>query len=90
MSDSLLTAYWIKTLDSHGPLGFGVTAFSLADALQIIQAMGYRLPDDLDALEIKENVRFEDIDYRHVREHMGPMVVRGIWYPFTRLGIINS
>jgi hypothetical protein len=42
MAQSLLTAFWIVPPSPHGPLGFGVTAGSLDDALGIIRALGYR------------------------------------------------
>jgi len=46
MTDSSLIPFWIIAPDKHGPLGFGVTAFSLDDALRIIREFGYNLPDD--------------------------------------------
>lgn len=82
-----LTAFWIVTPDPHGPLGFGVTAFSLSDALQIVRSFGYQLPDDLSALQIREGITIADLDEPHVVRNMGPIVVRGLWYPFVRLGV---
>jgi hypothetical protein len=37
-------------------------------------------------MRIRENIRFADLP-AHVQEHMGPIVVRGLWYPFHRLGV---
>ena len=69
-------------------MGFGVTSRSLKNALLIIRAAGYGayLPDDIGSLRITENVRVADLEHPHVREHMGPIVVRGLWYPFVRVG----
>jgi hypothetical protein len=86
MSQSTLTPFWIVPPSKHGPLGFGVTAFSLADALRIIEDAGYELPKDRSALRVTEGIRVDDLDESHVVRNMGPIVVRGIWYPFTRIG----
>ena len=85
----LLAAYWIVPPDPRGPLGFGVTAHSLDDALGIIRGAGYAdyLPDDLGSLRVNEVVRVADLESPYVRAHMGPIVVRGLWYPFRRVGV---
>ena len=84
----LLTAFWIKTPFSNGPLGFGVTARSLDEALRIIHAMGYGqfLPDDREKLDVVEGVTVAKLQL-HVVRNMGPIVVRGMWYPFVAVGI---
>jgi len=87
MSDSALTAFWIEGPDPRGPLGYGVTAFSLADALEIVRRAGYQLPTDPSTLRVREGIRPADIEHRHVREHMGPSVIRGLWYPFIDVGV---
>jgi len=87
MSDSALTAFWIEGPDPRGPLGYGVTAFSITDALEIVQRAGYRLPDDKTALRIRRDVKPRDLDQQHVCANMGPIVVRGLWYPFIGIGV---
>jgi len=87
MAESALTAFWIEGPDPKGPLGYGVTGFSVADAMEIVRRAGYRLPDDTSTLRVREGVRPSDIEHRYVREHMGPIVVRGLWYPFIDVGI---
>ncbi len=86
---SLLTPYWIVPPAPHGPLGFGVTARSLDDALRIIRSLGFGcyLPDDLNTLAVREGVTVADLDRPHVVAHMGPIVVRGMWYPFITVGM---
>ena len=82
-----LTAFWIVPPGPNGPHGFGVTAFCLSDALNVIRCFGYSLPDDLSVLLIQEGVRFVDLDQKHIVPNMGPIVVRGLWYPFVQLGV---
>ncbi len=85
--DEPLTAFWIVPPDPHGPLGYGVTAFTLTDAFSIIRSFGYQLPDDFSTLRITEGIRVADLNEPHVVRNMGPIVVRGLWYPFVRLGV---
>ncbi len=89
MTHELLTAFWIVPPNRDGPLGFGVTAYDLEDAVGIIRELGYSdcLPTDIGLLQITEGVRYEDLDHSYVRSHMGPIVVRGLWYPFVRVGL---
>ncbi len=87
MLGSILTAFWIEDPDPSGPLGYGITAFSLTDALEIIRRAGYRLPDDISTLSIQVGIQFADIPHDFVRKHMGPIVVRGLWYPFIAVGL---
>ena len=85
--DELLTAFWIVPPHRDGPLGYGVTAFSLADAFNIIQSLGYELPDDHSMFQITTNIRVTDLDDSHVVKNMCPIVVRGLWYPFFQIGL---
>lgn len=87
MGDSSLRAFWIEGPDPRGPLGYGVTAFSVCEALEIVARAGYHLPDDKTALRVRTDIRPADIVDRHVRDHMGPIVVRGLWYPFIGIGV---
>ncbi|MGL4465597.1 MAG: hypothetical protein ACRC1K_25895 [Planctomycetia bacterium] len=84
-----LTAFWIKPPFSHGPLGFGVTAWSFDDALGIIHAFdfGAYLPEDLAGVRVTEGVTIAELEYRHVVANMGPIAIRGMWYPFAALGV---
>jgi hypothetical protein len=89
MARSPLTAFWIVPPSPHGPLGFGVTARSLDDALRIIRALGYEryLPDDLNTLSVREGIMVAELDQPHIVANMGPIVVRGMWYPFVAVGV---
>lgn len=86
MSRSILTAFWIEGPDDRGPLGYGVTAFSLTDAFQIVARAGHQLPDDKCMLRVRADIKAADLKHRFVREHMEPIVVRGMWYPFRDVG----
>ncbi len=86
MSDSTLIPFWIEGPDPKGPVGYGVTAFSITDAFEIIERAGFRLPDDKSTLRVRANVKPADIEYSFVRQHMGPIVVRGLWCPFRDVG----
>ncbi len=59
-----LTSYWIVPPSHQGPLGFGVTAHNLDDALGIIRSFGYAddLPLDLGSLKITQHVRYADLE----------------------------
>jgi hypothetical protein len=87
MAESLLTSYWIKTPYLTGPIGFGVTAYSLDDAVRIIRGWGFELPEDLNLLTIREEITVADLDQFNVVARMGPIVNRGLWYPFIGLGV---
>jgi hypothetical protein len=84
-----LTAFWIKSPVPNGPLGFGVTAFSLEEALAIVRALGYSgyLGDNAAALQITAGITVGNLDERHVVTNMGPIAVRGMWYPFIAVGV---
>lgn len=87
MKGSPLISFWIIPPEKNGPLGFGVTAFSLTDALGIISKFGYDLPDDVNQLQVIEDVKVSELDHKKVVPRMGPIAVRGLWYPFTKVGI---
>jgi hypothetical protein len=84
--DRLLFPYWITTPDPNGPLGFGVTAHSPDDAISIISGCGYDVHSTSDACSVLAEVRFADL-HPYVQARSGPIVVRGLWYPFSRVGV---
>ena len=89
MADSPLIPFWIQP-PKDGPFpphGYGVTAFSLSDALRILREFGIRIPDDISRFEIIEGIRVSDLDQNHIVPNMGPIVVRGVWYPNQQIGV---
>ena len=89
MAAAELTAFLIRSPFPHAPLGFGVTARSLNDALAIIRALDYGryLPDDLAGVQVTEGVTVAELDQSHIVPNMGPITVRGMWYPFVAVGV---
>jgi hypothetical protein len=81
MEDSRLISFWIKPADSNGPRGFGVTAWSLEDAVALLKEAGYSI--ELGAATVRDNVGPHDIDENHVAPNAGPSVLRGVWYPLS-------
>jgi hypothetical protein len=88
MKGSWLATYWIKSPIFHSPIGFGVTAFTLEEAIRTIQSEGFGryLPDNLDELIVRENISINDLDQNNVVPNIGPMVMRGLWYPCLNIG----
>lgn len=84
-----LKSFWIKSPLPNAPMGFGVTAHSLVDAISIIRALGYGayLPSDESELRVHNDVKVEDLDQRHIVPNMGAIVVRGMWYPHQGVGV---
>jgi hypothetical protein len=86
MRGSWLTCFWITTGNRWGPLGFGVTAWSPEDAIRLVKAQGFDIPENLEQLEIRANVTIAELDQNNVVPNMGPMIMRGVWYPRCNLG----
>ena len=80
-----LITYWI-TFPDLGDLhrGFGVTAYSLDDAFNLLKDSGSDYHQQGYRSEVTENVSVEHIDH-HVKHNMGPKIIRGVWYPFQNL-----
>ncbi|HEY4239024.1 MAG TPA: hypothetical protein VGM88_04380 [Kofleriaceae bacterium] len=81
-----LTAYWISYPEDWGfPMGQGVTAYSTDDAFRLLEAQGYDFHLRARRVDVKV-VTFDDLDDRHVVPNMGPIVVRGVWFPCLNVG----
>lgn len=92
MADALLIPLWIPGTDPQGPFGLGVTARSVDDAIAILRGLGYGpyLPADVGKLTIKENVtitELESLGIPALATNIGPLNVRGVWYPFWQVGV---
>lgn len=84
-----LRQFWIKAQLESNPLGYGITAFSLDDAIAIIRQCGIEFQLESDQYDVTENINFDDLDH-HVQCNMGPMNVRGLWFPFSHgIGITD-
>jgi hypothetical protein len=77
-----LRRFWFPVL---GRMGIGVTAFDLGEATRMANEVRDRLfPLSPELDDVIEDVDVSTLDERHVVPNMGPVVVRGVWYP--RLG----
>ena len=79
-----LRRFWITSPDWPLCQGYGVTAFSRQDALEMLRDLRCDLPDP-ESILITEDVDLESLDPNHVHCNMGPIVVRGVWFP--KLGV---
>jgi len=85
-----LISYWFTfPTQPHGPLGLGVTAYSLEDAISLMEAQGYRFHEngETKVIEVKSTT---DLDQSNVVRNMGPIIFRGIWYPNLNIGVRAS
>ena len=89
MAGTELRAFWIEPRLPRGPFGLGVTARSLEDAVDILHAVGYGdyLPGNLAGVHVIDGITVAELDQRNVIPNMGPIVVRGMWYPFVAVGV---
>ena len=79
-----LRRFWITSPDQWLCHSYGVTAFSREDALQMLRDLRCDLPEP-ESLLITDDVDLESLDPNPVRCNIGPVVVRGVWFP--KLGV---
>jgi len=58
----------------------GVTAFSIDDAQELITKFGYSINLRSSEVKIQSDIRPDQLD-NYVQQSMGPIVVRGVWFP---------
>ena len=73
----MLERFWFRTV---GSLGYGVSAYSREDAERLLSELGYPRAGE-HVVEVVESVRVQDLDLAHVVPNMGPISVRGVWFP---------
>ena len=81
----LLTAYWITTSSMAPTFGYGVTARSIEDAFAILGAEGYPIDPSEAGVVVRPDITPADLDQLNIVPNIGPIVVRGVWYPFLNL-----
>lgn len=75
----------------YGPGNAGVTAMSAEEARQLLFNNLIKLKDiaSLDRLkkdvEIIENIDIRLLDESHVLPNIGPVVFKGVWFPFLNM-----
>lgn len=83
-----LETFWIEyTQDENFVLGIGVTAFSQDDAFLLIKECGIdHWFDRAREMKVTSDVRIEDLDQKNVVPNIGPLQLRGDWYPCMNIG----
>ena len=84
----MLRRYWIKFDIKIGDpysewtlLGVGVTAFDIADALNMIQELLFGEDPLPPITSVVEDADISTLDKGHVLPNMGVPVWRGVWFP---------
>jgi hypothetical protein len=70
--------YWFPI---PGHLGIGVTATTLAEAIELATTAATRLTWRVDPETVIEDVDVRDLDQNHVVPNMGVATWRGVWFP---------
>ncbi|MBU6122593.1 hypothetical protein [Hymenobacter siberiensis] len=82
-----LTRYWMEVQLPEGqlhPRHFGVTAYSLDDALSLLHASAaYTLPTPPVVVQAWPEIDVSTLDLDHVLPNMLPPNRRGVWFPIT-------
>ena len=75
----MLRRFWFP-LDGY--LGVGVTATTLDEATTLAEDAKRRFWSNAHRLGAAvEDVDVQDLDQKHVTPNIGPVAVRGVWYP---------
>jgi hypothetical protein len=87
-STTALDTFWFSfPQDTYMSLGVGVTAYSEADAYELMHERGVSEGfANAKEVVVQKNVRIQDLDQNHVVPNMGPMQLRGVWYPCMNIG----
>ena len=73
----MLIPFWFNT--STG-LGYGVTAASQNEAMQLLSRYGYPRSGEK-VTTVIPSVALANLDQSHVIPNAGPMTVHGVWFP---------
>ena len=87
MSDSSLIFFWIEGLTHEALSVTGSLRSRPLMPLEIVRRAAIVCLMTPSTLRIRADIKPAHIEHRFVREHMGPIVVRGLWYLFTDLGV---
>jgi hypothetical protein len=80
INNKLLIRFWFNI---DGKLGYGVTAYSLDDAILLLS----EAVDDFDLTSstVVENIDVSTLDQNHVIPNMGAPNFQGVWFPDLNL-----
>jgi hypothetical protein len=87
-SDPLLDSFWYSfPQDPHLPMGLGVTAYSEPDARALLREQGFgACLAEAKEVSVQQGVSIGNLNQGHVVPNMGPMQLRGVWYPCMNIG----
>ena len=81
-----LVVPYLLVVDEAGRLQhYGVSGYSLQDALALLKAVGIAIDPADPAVTVREHPQLTDFEARHIGPNMGPMQFRGVWYPRANL-----
>ena len=78
---TLLVPFLFTVGDGRGIHWYGVSGHSLDDAVELLRAAGVSIDPTRPNVAVREHVRLTDFEERHIGPNMGPMQVRGVWFP---------
>ena len=83
---SHLIAYLFTVPENGRQSWYGVSAYSLTDALALLAERGVAIDSNDASVTIEEGITFHDLERRpvlrnHLVPNMSPMQFRGLWYP---------
>ncbi len=74
--------YFLKIKDnSYSTYGFGITAWSEKDAVNLLKEKVFKNVDLPKIIETKIITSLDDLEQNHVKPNIGNPVFRGVWYP---------
>ena len=79
--DTGLIAFWISFTGANRPQRFGVTGWSQEDAFCLLEEQGYDVHLAAGPVLVKAGVKASDLDANTILPNIGPITVRGVWYP---------
>jgi len=82
----LLIPYLITSQRGEFLRWYGVSAYSLDDALRLLRQYGYDVDLTDPAVTVREHPVLTEYEQRHIAPSMGPQQLRGVWYPQHNLG----
>jgi hypothetical protein len=77
----LLVPFLFTVMAGERATWYGVSGYSLEDALSVLRAAGFEIDVGDPAVSVREHPRLTDFEARHIGPNMGPMQFRGVWFP---------
>jgi len=76
--DTDLRRFWFVLSDGRG---IGVTAASELEARGLVEPVRTHFFTEASVVQIVPDIEVASLDQDHVIPNMGPVAVRGVWYP---------